>query len=200
YIQISDSFLLFFSHTQTPNSLVLVYTPRLGYIVHRPPITGDDDQRSSDSLHPPLHRDDHLRSRPEPGERGTLWGGAFVTHIARSRGLVDMLPDPSAIKPRKLNRRTIVSMKLVADIPGRPGHHRAGAAAALGRWFDAAARADSGGAGSIIDARGVAAAASTALYRAVSLNEPLEALLHHIAVRFDEMAQQMAEADRCRAA
>ncbi|KAL8210491.1 hypothetical protein R6Q57_004928 [Mikania cordata] len=28
---------------------------------------GDDDQRSSDSLHPPLHRVDHIKSRPEPG-------------------------------------------------------------------------------------------------------------------------------------
>ncbi|KAL8215170.1 hypothetical protein R6Q57_004619 [Mikania cordata] len=48
----------------------------------------------------------------------TLWGGAFVTHIARCRGMVDMLDDLSAIEPRKLDRRTIISMKLVADIPG----------------------------------------------------------------------------------
>ncbi|KAL8208589.1 hypothetical protein R6Q57_008001 [Mikania cordata] len=51
-------------------------------------------------------------------ERDTLWGGAFVTHIARSRDIVDMLEDLLAIEPRKLDRRTIITMKLVADIPG----------------------------------------------------------------------------------
>ncbi|KAL8231110.1 hypothetical protein R6Q57_000888 [Mikania cordata] len=51
-------------------------------------------------------------------ERGTLWGGAFVTHIARTRGMVDMLQDLPAIEPRKLDRRTILNIKLVADIPG----------------------------------------------------------------------------------
>ncbi|KAL8217764.1 hypothetical protein R6Q57_021137 [Mikania cordata] len=51
-------------------------------------------------------------------ERGTLWGGTFITHIARTRGMVDMLDDLAAIEPRKLDRRTIISMKLDADIPG----------------------------------------------------------------------------------
>ncbi|KAD4585225.1 hypothetical protein E3N88_22826 [Mikania micrantha] len=51
-------------------------------------------------------------------ERGTLWGGAFVTHIARSRVMVEMFDDLPAIDPRKLDRRTIISMKLAADIPG----------------------------------------------------------------------------------
>ncbi|KAL8226820.1 hypothetical protein R6Q57_016652 [Mikania cordata] len=51
-------------------------------------------------------------------ERDTLWGGAFITHIARTRGMVDMLDDLAAIEPRKLDRRTIISMKLVVDIPG----------------------------------------------------------------------------------
>ncbi|KAL8230428.1 hypothetical protein R6Q57_000206 [Mikania cordata] len=50
-------------------------------------------------------------------ERGTLWGGAFITHIARTRVMVDMLDDLAAIEPRKLDRRTIISMKLAADIP-----------------------------------------------------------------------------------
>ncbi|KAL8232357.1 hypothetical protein R6Q57_002135 [Mikania cordata] len=50
-------------------------------------------------------------------ERGTLWGGAFITHIARTRGMVDMLDDLPAIEPRKLDRRTIISMKLAAVIP-----------------------------------------------------------------------------------
>ncbi|KAL8255978.1 hypothetical protein R6Q59_031045 [Mikania micrantha] len=49
-------------------------------------------------------------------ERGTLWGGAFVTHIARTRGMIDMLQDLPAIEPRKLDRRTILSMKLAANI------------------------------------------------------------------------------------
>ncbi|KAL8262295.1 hypothetical protein R6Q59_026344 [Mikania micrantha] len=51
-------------------------------------------------------------------EHGTLWGGAFVTHIARSRGMVDMLEGLPAIEPRKLDRRTVISMKLAADITG----------------------------------------------------------------------------------
>ncbi|KAL8232943.1 hypothetical protein R6Q57_002721 [Mikania cordata] len=51
-------------------------------------------------------------------ERDTLWGSAFVTHIARSRGMVDVLDDLPAIKPRKLDLRTIIRMKLAADIPG----------------------------------------------------------------------------------
>ncbi|KAL8210089.1 hypothetical protein R6Q57_006821 [Mikania cordata] len=51
-------------------------------------------------------------------ERDTLCGGAFVTHIARSRGMVEMLDDLPAIEPRKLDRPTIMSMKLAADIPG----------------------------------------------------------------------------------
>ncbi|KAL8224984.1 hypothetical protein R6Q57_017541 [Mikania cordata] len=51
-------------------------------------------------------------------EHGKLWGGAFVTHIARSRGMVDMLDDLSAVEPRKLDRQTIISMKLAVDIPG----------------------------------------------------------------------------------
>ncbi|KAL8218180.1 hypothetical protein R6Q57_021553 [Mikania cordata] len=51
-------------------------------------------------------------------ERCTLWGDAFVTHIARSRGMVDMLDDLPAIEPRKLDLRTIIRMKLAADISG----------------------------------------------------------------------------------
>ncbi|KAL8210114.1 hypothetical protein R6Q57_006846 [Mikania cordata] len=41
--------------------------PGLRYAVHRPPGPGDDDQGSSDQIHPPVHRDDHLRSRPVAG-------------------------------------------------------------------------------------------------------------------------------------
>ncbi|KAL8214886.1 hypothetical protein R6Q57_004335, partial [Mikania cordata] len=124
--------------------------PDIIYAVHWPQGTVDDDQRSSDPLHPLLHRDYHLRSRPvtmtdlfylysliarrpcnlarcfalyhasfhHRQERGTLLGGAFITHIARTRGMVDMLDDLAAIEPRKLDRRTIISMKLAADIPG----------------------------------------------------------------------------------
>ncbi|KAL8197986.1 hypothetical protein R6Q57_029992 [Mikania cordata] len=51
-------------------------------------------------------------------KRGTLWGDAFITHIARTRGMVDMLDDLPAIEHRKLDRQTIISMKLAADIPG----------------------------------------------------------------------------------
>ncbi|KAL8232845.1 hypothetical protein R6Q57_002623 [Mikania cordata] len=51
-------------------------------------------------------------------ERGTLWGDAFITHIARTKGMVDMLDDLPAIEPRKLDRLTIISMKPAADIRG----------------------------------------------------------------------------------
>ncbi|KAL8229000.1 hypothetical protein R6Q57_013900, partial [Mikania cordata] len=37
------------------------------YAVHRPQGADDDDQGSSDQIHPPVHSDDHLRLRPEPG-------------------------------------------------------------------------------------------------------------------------------------
>ncbi|KAL8231709.1 hypothetical protein R6Q57_001487 [Mikania cordata] len=40
---------------------------QIRYAVHRPPGPGDDDQGSSDQIHPPVHRDDHLRSRPVAG-------------------------------------------------------------------------------------------------------------------------------------
>ncbi|KAL8215851.1 hypothetical protein R6Q57_022688 [Mikania cordata] len=51
-------------------------------------------------------------------EHETLWGGAFVTHLARSRGMLHLLQDLPAIEPRKLYRRTLLNMKLVANIPG----------------------------------------------------------------------------------
>ncbi|KAL8215798.1 hypothetical protein R6Q57_022635 [Mikania cordata] len=128
-------------------------------------------------------------------ERGTLWGGAFVTHIARSRGMVDMLDDLPAIEPRKLDRRTLISMKLAADIPARPGRR----ARAAGRWCDAGPET--------IQEEPVQSQTREVelpqhpphVYRAVRLTEPLEALLHHIAARCGETAQQMAESDRRRA-
>ncbi|KAL8210137.1 hypothetical protein R6Q57_006869 [Mikania cordata] len=44
----------------------------------------------------------HLGIYYEPEtERGTLWSGAFITHIARTRGMVDMLDDLAAIEPPK---------------------------------------------------------------------------------------------------
>ncbi|KAL8199535.1 hypothetical protein R6Q57_013103 [Mikania cordata] len=128
--------------------------PDIRYAVHWPPGTGDDDQRSSDPLHPPLHRDYHLRSRPEPGvgdddkfvlsalthcsqavQPDTVFhvvlrlllppsGARYIVgwrlhhpHCPHKRQ-VDMLDDLAVIEPRKLDRRTIISMKLVADIPG----------------------------------------------------------------------------------
>ncbi|KAL8226121.1 hypothetical protein R6Q57_018678 [Mikania cordata] len=51
-------------------------------------------------------------------ERGTLWGGAFVTHLAHSRGMFHLFQDLPAIQPRKLNRRTLLNIKLASDIPG----------------------------------------------------------------------------------
>ncbi|KAL8200320.1 hypothetical protein R6Q57_011659 [Mikania cordata] len=46
-----------------------------------------------------------------------ITGGAFITHIGRTKGMVDMLDDLPAIEPHKLDRRMIISMKLAADIP-----------------------------------------------------------------------------------
>ncbi|KAD7117523.1 hypothetical protein E3N88_04791 [Mikania micrantha] len=122
-----------------------------------------------------------------------------------------MLQDLPAIEPRKLDRRTILSMKLAADIPGL-GLRFIGSD---GRPFQAAQvvvvpeqqqpqddglmpkpepiRDDS--------VRTLAREESPPqhpphVYRAVHLTEPLEALLHQIVAWCDEMAR----ADRRRAA
>ncbi|KAD4179954.1 hypothetical protein E3N88_28545 [Mikania micrantha] len=84
-------------------------------------------------------------------ERGTLWGGDFVTHIVHTEA--------------RLTCFRICRRSSLLNVSGRRGRRHTGAAAATaasGRWFDAGARADSGGAGSITGTRGVAAAASTA--------------------------------------
>ncbi|KAL8233290.1 hypothetical protein R6Q57_003068 [Mikania cordata] len=51
-------------------------------------------------------------------ERGALWGSAFVTHLAHSRGMFHLLQELAAIEPHKLDRRTLLNIKLAADIPG----------------------------------------------------------------------------------
>ncbi|KAL8260476.1 hypothetical protein R6Q59_028429 [Mikania micrantha] len=51
-------------------------------------------------------------------ERRTLWGGAFATHLAHNIGMFELLQDPPAIEPRKLDHRTLLNMRLAADIPG----------------------------------------------------------------------------------
>ncbi|KAL8205754.1 hypothetical protein R6Q57_009305 [Mikania cordata] len=143
-------------------------------------------------------------------ERGTLWGGAFINHIARTRGMVDMLDDLQAIEPRKLDRRTIISMKLAADIPGVGlrfiGHD--------GRPFqlpqaivlpDQLQQEEEQPRPSPLREQAVESPPRGEeelpqhpphAYRAVRLTEPLEALLHHIARRADESAQQMARVER----
>ncbi|KAD7477994.1 hypothetical protein E3N88_01130 [Mikania micrantha] len=183
-----------------------------------------DDQRSSDPLYPPLHRDDHFRpcnlARPfalyyasfyHRQERGTLWGGAFVTHIARTRGMVDMLDDLPAIKPCKLDRWTVISMKLAADIPGL-GLRFIGQD---GRPFQAAQvivlpeqqqQQDGGPMPKPEPIREEPVQSPPHeeeppqhpphVYRAVRLTEPLEALLHHIVARCEETAQRMAHVER----
>ncbi|KAL8199516.1 hypothetical protein R6Q57_013084 [Mikania cordata] len=142
-------------------------------------------------------------------ECGTLWGGAFVTHSAHTRGMVDLLQDLPTIEPRKLDRRTLLNMRLAADIQdlglrfvgsdGRP--FQAAQLAVIQEQqpedqampepdpireepFRSPAREDS------------LPHHPPHVYRAVHLNESLEALLHHVAARCDEMAQ----ADRRRAA
>ncbi|KAL8226369.1 hypothetical protein R6Q57_016201 [Mikania cordata] len=147
-------------------------------------------------------------------ERGTLWGDAFITHIARTRGMVDMLDDLPAIEPRKLDRRTIISMKLVADIPdlglrfiGQDGRPFQPAQVVV-----AVPDQQQQDGGPIPEPEPIQEEPVQSppreeeppqhpphVYRAVRLTEPLEAL-HHIAARCDETAQQMAESDRRRAA
>ncbi|KAD6453001.1 hypothetical protein E3N88_07706 [Mikania micrantha] len=100
-------------------------------------------------------------------ERDTLWGGAFVTHIARTRGMaaqVFIVPeqqqepqdDGSMQEPEPIREEPVQSPAREESPPQHPLH----------------------------------------VYRAVHLTEPLEALLHQIAARCEEMAQ----ADRRRAA
>ncbi|KAD5507647.1 hypothetical protein E3N88_15350 [Mikania micrantha] len=144
-------------------------------------------------------------------ERGTLWGGAFVTHIARSRGMVGMLEDLPAIEPRKLDRRTVLSMKLAADIPGL-GLRFIGLD---GRPFqpaqvivlpDQQQQQDGGPIPEPEPIREEPVLSPSReeespqhpphVYRAVRLTEPLEALLHQIAARCDETAQRMARIER----
>ncbi|KAL8222747.1 hypothetical protein R6Q57_020146 [Mikania cordata] len=129
-------------------------------------------------------------------ERGTLWGGAFITHIARTRGMVDMLDDLPAIEPRKLDRRTIISMKLAADILGVELRF----IGPDGRPFQPAQvivvpdqqQQDGGPTPQPSPLREQAVDSPPHgdeeppqhpphAYRAVRLTEPLEALLHHIA-------------------
>ncbi|KAL8209131.1 hypothetical protein R6Q57_008543 [Mikania cordata] len=50
-------------------------------------------------------------------ERDTLWGGAFVTHLAHSRGMFYFFEDLPAIQPRKLDCRMLLNMNLSTDIP-----------------------------------------------------------------------------------
>ncbi|KAL8225861.1 hypothetical protein R6Q57_018418 [Mikania cordata] len=143
-------------------------------------------------------------------EHGTLWGGAFITHSARARGMVDMLDDVPAIEPRKFDRRTIISMKLAADIPGL-GLRFIGQD---GRPFQPAQvfvvpdqQQQEGGPTPDPEPIREEPVQSPPheeeplqhpqhVYRAVRLTEPLEALLHQITARCD----QMAESDRRRAA
>ncbi|KAD3640457.1 hypothetical protein E3N88_29680 [Mikania micrantha] len=136
-------------------------------------------------------------------ERGTLWGGAFVTQIAHTRGMVDLLQDLPAIEPRNLDRRRLPNMRLASDIPGL-GLRFVGSA---GRPFQAAQLADipeqhqqpedqAMPEPDPIQEEPVRSPAREDsppqhpphIYRAVRLTEPLEALLHHVAAQCDEMA------------
>ncbi|KAL8223161.1 hypothetical protein R6Q57_020560 [Mikania cordata] len=144
-------------------------------------------------------------------ERGTLWGGAFITHIARTRGMVDMLDDLPAIEPRKLDRRTIISMKRAADIPdvglwffgqdGRPFQPAQVIVVPDQQQQDGEPTPEP----EPIQEQPVQSSPHGEkeppqhpphAYRAVSLTEPLEALLHHIAARCDETARKMARLER----
>ncbi|KAD5803468.1 hypothetical protein E3N88_14828 [Mikania micrantha] len=101
--------------------------------------------------------------------------------------MVDMLEDLPAIEPRKLDRRTVLSMKLAADIPDQeqqdggpipePEPIREEPVLSLARDEEPPQLPPH-------------------VYRAVRLTEPLEALLHQIAARCDETAQRMARIER----
>ncbi|KAL8231681.1 hypothetical protein R6Q57_001459 [Mikania cordata] len=111
-------------------------------------------------------------------EHSTLWGDAFVTYIASSRGMVEMLDNLPAIEPRR------------PPVSARPGHVlpdqelepiREEPVQSLSRKEKPPQHPPH-------------------VYNAVRLIKPLEALLHQIAARCDETDQQMAESDRRRAA
>ncbi|KAL8210884.1 hypothetical protein R6Q57_005321 [Mikania cordata] len=144
-------------------------------------------------------------------ERGTLWGDAFITHIARTRGMVDMLDDLPAIEPRKLDRRTIISMKLAADIPGvglrfigqdgRPFQPAQVIVVPDQQQQDGEPTPEP----EPIREQPVQTPPHREeeppqhpphVYHAVRLTEPLDALLYHIATRCDETARQMARLER----
>ncbi|KAD3641435.1 hypothetical protein E3N88_30659 [Mikania micrantha] len=124
--------------------------------------------------------------------------------------MVDMLDDLPAIEPLKLERRTIISMKFATDIQGL-GLRFIGS---NGRPFQPAQvvvvpddqqQQQDGGPMPEPEPIREEPIQSPAreeeppqhpphVYRAVRLTEPLEVLLHQIAARCDETAQQMAEA------
>ncbi|KAD3337992.1 hypothetical protein E3N88_33513 [Mikania micrantha] len=127
--------------------------------VHRPPTTGDDHQRSSYSIYPPLHRDDHLRSRTEPGVGDD--DGFVLSSLTHDWQLAviseqQQLEDQAMPKPDPIREQPVRSPAHEDSPPQHPPH----------------------------------------VYCAVRLTEQLEALLRHVAARYDEMAQ----ADRRRAA
>ncbi|KAD3069241.1 hypothetical protein E3N88_37121 [Mikania micrantha] len=149
-------------------------------------------------------------------ERDTLWGGAFVTHITRSRGTVDMLEDLPTIEPRKLDRRTVISMKLAADISGlglrfigqdgRPFQPAQVIVLSDQQQQEQQQQQDGGPMPEPEPIREEPVQSPPRkeepqqhpphVYRAVRLTEPLEALLHQIAAWCDETAQRMARIER----
>ncbi|KAD4178684.1 hypothetical protein E3N88_27275 [Mikania micrantha] len=124
--------------------------------------------------------------------------------------MVDMLKDLPAIEPRKLDRRTVISMKLAADIPGL----RLRFIGQDGRPFQPAQvivlpdqqQQDGGPMPEPEPIREEPVQSPPReeeppqhpphVYRAVRLTEPLEVLLHQIAARCDETAQRMARIKR----
>ncbi|KAD7479155.1 hypothetical protein E3N88_02291 [Mikania micrantha] len=103
--------------------------------------------------------------------------------------MVDMLDDLQAIEPRKLDRQTIISMKLAADIPGL-GLRFIGSD---GRPFQPAQVV-------VMPDQQQQDGGVMPKPKPIREEPPLEVLLHHIAAPSCETAQQMAESDRRRAA
>ncbi|KAD2262712.1 hypothetical protein E3N88_41538 [Mikania micrantha] len=99
--------------------------------------------------------------------------------------MVDMLDDLPAIEPRKLDHRTIISMKLAADIQG------------LGlRFIGQDGRPFQPAQVIVVPDHQQQDGGPMPELEPIREDPPLEALLHQIAARCDETTQQMAESDR----
>ncbi|KAL8200322.1 hypothetical protein R6Q57_011661 [Mikania cordata] len=166
--------------------------PDFRYAVHRPQGAGDDDQGSSDQIHPPVHSDDHLRSRPEPGvsdydrsllsaltyRRPAVQPGTVFRFVLRL--LLPPLEAWTAARPFRPPQAIVLPDQQQQDGEPTPDPEPI----------------QKQPVGSPPHGEEEPPQHPPHVYRAVRLTEPLEALLHHITAHCDETAQQMARLER----